>query len=131
MRLALKSAGTAQYYFRDQLTAAALFDSIVVTIERSKIRVITSGASQRRTVEGSLGSPVKIAIGASWEKIREDVPRLSGKIDRRIGRATGFHSSKDINCDMCGSFWVLNGALTLMKNRPVQACFRDRTLHEK
>jgi len=68
-RLAASQPGTDQYYFWDTLTAAVLLDPSVVTIEKLKIRVVTEGASEGRTVEDPKGSPVDVAVDAKQERV--------------------------------------------------------------
>jgi purine nucleosidase len=65
----LAAAQVSTYYFWDTLTAAALVEPDVVRTERLRIRVITTGASQGRTVEDPGGSPVDVALDASREKV--------------------------------------------------------------
>ena len=57
------------YYFWDTLTAAALLDPSIVKTEPLKIRVVTSGGSQGRTVEDSRGARVDVALDASRQKV--------------------------------------------------------------
>jgi purine nucleosidase len=78
-RLAASQNGTDQYYFWDTLTAAALLDSGVVRTERLKIRVVTSGASQGRTVEDPRGSPLEVAVDASRERVEKMFLELLGR----------------------------------------------------
>lgn len=63
--------GIDRYYFWDTLTAAALLDPSVVRTEQLKIRVITSGASEGRTVEDPRGSPIEVALNANREKVEQ------------------------------------------------------------
>jgi purine nucleosidase len=79
LRLALTSTGTDQYYFWDTLTAAALLDPSIVTTERLKIRVVTSGASQGRTIEDPRGRPLEVAIDASRERVEKMFLDLLGR----------------------------------------------------
>lgn len=79
MRLAITSAGTVPYYFWDPLTAAALLDPSIITTERLKIRVVTNGASEGRTVEDPRGSPLEVAIDASREKVEKMFFDLLGR----------------------------------------------------
>jgi len=78
-RLAAAQPGTVQYYFWDTLTAAALLDPGVVKTEPLKIRVITTGASEGRTIEDPNGSPVDVALDASREKVERMFLNLLGK----------------------------------------------------
>ncbi len=68
-RLAAQSGD--QYYFWDTLTAAAMLDRRVVTIENVKLRVITDGASQGRTLEDPNGALVEVAVNASQDKVEK------------------------------------------------------------
>jgi purine nucleosidase len=70
-RIAWTQQGTDLYYFWDTLTAAALLDPSVVRTEPLKIRVITTGASQGRTIEDPHGSPIEVALDASREKVEQ------------------------------------------------------------
>jgi purine nucleosidase len=70
-RIAWTQQGTGLYYFWDTLTAAALLDPSVVRTEQLKIRVITTGASEGRTVEDPPGSPIEVALDASREKVEQ------------------------------------------------------------
>lgn len=70
-QLALTLVGPDQYYFWDTLTAAALIDPTIVRTERLKIRVITAGTSQGRTVEDPHGTPIDVALDASREKVEQ------------------------------------------------------------
>ena len=78
-RLVTAQMGNVQYYFWDTLTAAALLDPSVVRTEALKIRVVTAGASQGRTVEDPRGSPVDVALDASREKVEEMFLDLLGR----------------------------------------------------
>jgi purine nucleosidase len=78
-RLTATQTGTDQYYFWDTLTAAALLDPSVVTTARLRIRVITTGASQGRTVEDSRGSPLEVAIDASRVRVEKTFLDLLGR----------------------------------------------------
>jgi purine nucleosidase len=68
-RLVVKQLGGEPYYFWDTLTAAALLEPSLVRTERLKIRVITSGASQGRTVEDARGTAIDVALDADREKV--------------------------------------------------------------
>jgi inosine-uridine nucleoside N-ribohydrolase len=63
--------GNEQYFFWDTLTAATLLDPGVVRTERLKIRVITKGASQGRTVEDPRGTPVDVALDADRDRVEK------------------------------------------------------------
>lgn len=78
-QLALKIVGPDQYYFWDTLTAAALIDPAVVRTERLKIKVITEGASQGRTIEDASGTPVDVALDASRDKVEQTFLRILGR----------------------------------------------------
>jgi purine nucleosidase len=58
-----------EYYFWDPLTAAALIDPTVVTLAARKVKVVTSGRSQGRTVEAPDGVPVQAAVDADRAKL--------------------------------------------------------------
>jgi inosine-uridine nucleoside N-ribohydrolase len=75
----LAQQGVDQYYFWDTLTAAALLDPSVIRTEQLKIRVITTGTSQGRTVEDPRGSPIEVALDASREKVEQMFLNLLGK----------------------------------------------------
>jgi purine nucleosidase len=57
------------YYFWDTLTAAALLDPGVVTVKRMRLKVLTAGPSQGRTVEAADGAPVDVAIDADRARV--------------------------------------------------------------
>ena len=78
-RLVAAQPGTVQYYFWDTLTAAALLDPSVIKTEPLKIRVITDGASEGRTIEDPNGSPVDVALDARREKVERMFLKLLGK----------------------------------------------------
>jgi purine nucleosidase len=67
--VAAAQEGTDQYYFWDTLTAAAMLDRGLVTIESLKIKVITEGVSQGRTVEDPNGTPIEVAVDANQKKV--------------------------------------------------------------
>ena len=71
--------GNDRYYFWDTLTAAALLEPGVVRTERLKIRVITTGASQGRTVEDPHGTPVDVALDADRDRVEALFLRTLGK----------------------------------------------------
>ena len=71
--------GNDKYYFWDTLTAAALLEPGVVRTERLKIRVITKGASQGRTVEDPRGTPVDVALDAGRGRVENLFLTLLGK----------------------------------------------------
>jgi purine nucleosidase len=58
-----------QYYFWDTLTAAALLDPGVVATRRLKVKVLTSGPSQGRTVEAPDGAPIDVALDADRGRV--------------------------------------------------------------
>jgi inosine-uridine nucleoside N-ribohydrolase len=78
-RLVVELMGNEQYYFWDTLTAATLLDPSVVKTERLKIRVITTGASQGRTVEDPDGTPVDVALDTNRERVEQMFLTLLGK----------------------------------------------------
>jgi|SRR5271165_894119 len=71
--------GIDRYYFWDTLTAAALLDPSVIKTEQLKIRVITAGASEGRTVEDPRGNPIEVALDASREKVEQMFLDLLGR----------------------------------------------------
>jgi purine nucleosidase len=71
--------GSDQYYFWDTLTAAAMLDHSVVTTETLKIKVITDGPSQGRTIEDPNGSPVEVALDADRDKVEKMFFDVLGK----------------------------------------------------
>jgi purine nucleosidase len=78
-RLVVDATGNEQYYFWDTLTGAALLDPGVVKTERLKIQVITTGASQGRTVEDPGGTPVDVALDTNRERVEQMFLTLLGK----------------------------------------------------
>jgi len=68
-----------QYYFWDTLTAAAMLDRSVVTLENLKIKVITDGPSQGRTIEDPNGAPIEVALDASQDKVEKMFFDVLGK----------------------------------------------------
>jgi purine nucleosidase len=70
-QLAATQQGGGQYYFWDTLTAAAMLDRGVVTSQNMKLRVITDGASQGRTIEDPNGALVEVAVDASQDKVEK------------------------------------------------------------
>jgi purine nucleosidase len=79
LRLVETLVGTDQYYFWDTLTAAALLDPGIVRTEQLKIRVITTGPSQGRTVEDPRGSLLEVAVDASRERVEDMFLDILGK----------------------------------------------------
>ena len=67
------------YYFWDPLAAAALIDSSIVELQPMRIRVITTGPSQGRTVEDANGWPVEVAVGASQARVEEMFLEILGR----------------------------------------------------
>jgi inosine-uridine nucleoside N-ribohydrolase len=78
-RPVVAQVGNDQYFFWDTLTAAALLEPGVVRTERLKIRVITTGTSQGRTVEDQQGTPVDVALDADQVRVEEMFLKLLGK----------------------------------------------------
>jgi purine nucleosidase len=68
-RLVVNQIGSDGYYFWDTLTAAALLDPGIVTTRRLKVKVLTSGASQGRTVEAPDGAPIDVAVDADRTRV--------------------------------------------------------------
>jgi purine nucleosidase len=67
--LVVSQTGNEKYFFWDTLTAAAILDPRVITTERLKIRVVTTGESQGRTVEEADGVPVDVALRADQQRV--------------------------------------------------------------
>jgi len=59
------------YYLWDTLTAAALLDRSVVTIQTMHIRVLTDGPSQGRTIEDPNGAPIEVAVSADQQRVEK------------------------------------------------------------
>jgi purine nucleosidase len=59
------------YYFWDTLTAAALVEPALVKTKRMKIRVVTTGPSQGRTLEDPRGTPIDVAVGADRRRVEQ------------------------------------------------------------
>jgi inosine-uridine nucleoside N-ribohydrolase len=78
-RPVVAQVGNDKYYFWDTLTAAALLEPGVVKTERLKIRVITAGTSQGRTVEDPHGTPVDVALDANRERVEQLFLRVLGQ----------------------------------------------------
>jgi purine nucleosidase len=69
-RLALGWLGVDDsYYFWDSLTAAALLDPSLVTVTTLKVKVISAGPSQGRTVEAADGTPIQVAVDADGKRL--------------------------------------------------------------
>ncbi|THD76251.1 MAG: ABC transporter substrate-binding protein [Phenylobacterium sp.] len=58
-----------EYYFWDPLTAAVLLDPGVATWKTLRLRVVTQGLSQGRTVEAADGAAVQVAVDADRAKV--------------------------------------------------------------
>jgi purine nucleosidase len=58
-----------EYYFWDPLTAAVLLDPSLVTVKTLKLKVLTQGRAQGRTVEAADGAPVQVALDADQAKV--------------------------------------------------------------
>ena len=78
-RPVVAQVGNDQYYFWDTLTAATLLEPSLVRTERLKIRVITEGASQGRTVEDPRGTPVDVALDADRDRVEKLFLTVLGK----------------------------------------------------
>jgi purine nucleosidase len=78
-RLVVSEVGGDRYYFWDTLTAAALIDRSVVRTRRLKIRVITTGASQGRTVEHPDGAPIDVALDAGRARVERMFLSILGR----------------------------------------------------
>ena len=78
-RLVAAQMGTDQYYFWDALTAAALLDPGIVRTERLKLRVVTTGVSQGRTVEDPQGTSVEVALDANQARVEKMFLDLLGR----------------------------------------------------
>ncbi|MFI5345677.1 MAG: nucleoside hydrolase [Elusimicrobiota bacterium] len=70
---------TQRYYFWDTLTAAAMIKPGMLKTEAMKIKVITEGPSQGRTVEDSSGNTVDVGVDVD----REQLERLILELFRR------------------------------------------------
>ena len=71
----------AQGYFWDPLAAAAVIDPQLVSTENVTIAVDTStGPDSGRTTRSSLGSPVKVAVGADLDRFEPFVVRTLGQL---------------------------------------------------
>lgn len=77
--LVVAGVGNDQYYFWDTLTAAAMLDRGVVQIQTLKIKVITDGPSQGRTIEDPNGSPVEVALDADRDRVENMFFDVLGK----------------------------------------------------
>jgi purine nucleosidase len=67
------------YYFWDTMTAAVLVDPSLVRTQRLRIRVITSGPSEGRTVEDPKGAPVDVALDADAARVQQTFLQLLGR----------------------------------------------------
>ena len=74
--------GVTPYYFWDTLTAAAMLDRSIVTLENLRISVATAGASQGRTSEDTHGSLVEVALDADQDKVERIFLDLLGRSSR-------------------------------------------------
>ena len=63
--------GVTPYYFWDTLTAAVMLDRSLATIASLKVRVVTDGASQGRTIEDPAGNLVEVALDANKERVEK------------------------------------------------------------
>lgn len=71
--------GLEQYYFWDTLTAAALVAPAVVATQTLRVAVVTTGASQGRTVEDANGSAVDVALDARQSTVEKTFLDLLGR----------------------------------------------------
>jgi len=76
-RTALPAEGQT-YYFWDTLTAAAMLDPSLVTLKTLKVKVITEGPSQGRTVEAPDGRPIQVAVDADAGRVEALFLKLLG-----------------------------------------------------
>jgi purine nucleosidase len=77
-RTALPSEGQS-YYFWDTLTAAAMVDPSLVTLKTLRVKVITQGRSQGRTVEAPDGRPIQVAVDADAARVEALFLKLLGR----------------------------------------------------
>jgi purine nucleosidase len=77
-RTALPAEGQS-YYFWDTLTAAAMLDPSLVTVKTLKVKVITQGPSQGRTVEAADGRPIQVAVDADAARVEALFLKLLGR----------------------------------------------------
>lgn len=70
-RLMLPLVGADQYYFWDTLTAAALLNPKVIRTEPIRVRVVTQGPSQGRTLEDPAGSLIDVAVNADRQAVEK------------------------------------------------------------
>jgi purine nucleosidase len=68
-RTAIPAEGEQSYYFWDTLTAAAMLDPTLVTVKTLRVKVITEGPSQGRTVEAPDGRPIQVAVDADAGRV--------------------------------------------------------------
>ena len=59
------------YYFWDTLTSAAMLEPSLIKTERVKVKVITEGKSQGRTVKANDGQYIDVAIWADRDRVEE------------------------------------------------------------
>jgi purine nucleosidase len=69
LRLVVGQMGPDGYYFWDTLTAAALLDPRVVTVKRLRVKVLTVGPSQGRTIEAPDGAAIDVALDADRARV--------------------------------------------------------------
>ena len=77
-RTALPAEGQS-YYFWDTLTAAAMLDPSLVTLKTLRVKVVTSGPSEGRTVEARDGRPIQVAVDADGAKVEALFLTLLGR----------------------------------------------------
>ena len=71
--------GVTPYYFWDTLTAAAMLDRSLVTLQNLRISVATGGTSQGRTSEDARGNLVEVALDADQDKVERIFLDLLGR----------------------------------------------------
>jgi purine nucleosidase len=67
------------YYFWDTLAAAALVDSSIVELQQMRIQIVTTGASQGRTIEDANGWPADVAVGANQARVEKMFLEILGR----------------------------------------------------
>jgi len=71
-RLVVPREGAPQdYFFWDTLTAAALLDRSLIRVQPMRIRVVTDGPSQGRTIEDPNGSLIEVAVDADQQRVEK------------------------------------------------------------
>ncbi|MBI3549295.1 MAG: nucleoside hydrolase [Elusimicrobia bacterium] len=68
-----------QYFFWDTLAAAALLDPTMLKTETMRLRVVTEGPSQGRTVEDPNGREVEVGVGVNAKRLEDFILALFRK----------------------------------------------------